>query len=212
MNFKQIVWDDAGKRRECVDAANSRTATTQLHFFFAGTSSHPELSLTFQTSAPSNLEHYNHIGCILDVYVPRDPKRSGHRGFGFVTFAEDGVADRVSRRPHEICGQQVALDSATPVDDASPSENFMMNGVGSFGGYGGPMRTYGRMYGSLDFEDWGYGIPSGRPSRTDWRDLGMGHDEMRGLFPIAFEYSARMLFTKASSSAHMLHAMNCAPK
>lgn len=37
----------------------------------------------------------------------QDPKRSGHRGFGFVTFAEDGVADRVSRRPHEICGQQV---------------------------------------------------------------------------------------------------------
>ncbi|KAL4370835.1 hypothetical protein AHAS_Ahas06G0105500 [Arachis hypogaea] len=59
---------------------------------------------------------------------------------------------------------------------------------------------------------WGYGIPSGRPSRADWRDLGMGHDEMRGLLPIAFEYSARMLFTKASSSAHMLHAMNCAPK
>ncbi|MFS7949955.1 putative nucleotide-binding alpha-beta plait domain superfamily [Helianthus anomalus] len=30
-------------------------------------------------------------------------------GFGFVTFAEDGVADRVSRRSHEICGQQVVL-------------------------------------------------------------------------------------------------------
>ncbi|XP_057762864.1 heterogeneous nuclear ribonucleoprotein 1 isoform X1 [Arachis stenosperma] len=114
-------------------------------------------------------QYFGRFGRILDVYVPRDPKRSGHRGFGFVTFAEDGVADRVSRRPHEICGQQVALDSATPVDDASPSENFMMNGVGSFGGYGGPMRTYGRMYGSLDFDDWGYGIPSGRPSRADWR-------------------------------------------
>ncbi|MFS8030949.1 putative nucleotide-binding alpha-beta plait domain superfamily, RNA-binding domain superfamily [Helianthus anomalus] len=36
-------------------------------------------------------------------------KRSGHRGFGFVTFAEDGVADRVSRRSHEICGQQVLV-------------------------------------------------------------------------------------------------------
>lgn len=37
----------------------------------------------------------------------QDPKRTGHRGFGFVTFGEDGVADRVSRRSHEICGQQV---------------------------------------------------------------------------------------------------------
>ncbi|KAM0071147.1 hypothetical protein Hdeb2414_s0001g00021581 [Helianthus debilis subsp. tardiflorus] len=28
-------------------------------------------------------------------------------GFSFVTFAEDGVADRVSRRSHEICGKPV---------------------------------------------------------------------------------------------------------
>jgi len=48
---------------------------------------------------------------------------------------------------------QVAIDSATPLDDAGPSGNFMMNGAESFGGYGGPMRTYGRMYGSLDFDD-----------------------------------------------------------
>ncbi|KAF5793167.1 hypothetical protein HanXRQr2_Chr09g0414421 [Helianthus annuus] len=40
-------------------------------------------------------------------------KRSGHRGFGFMTFAEDGVADRVSRRSHEICGQQLVAGSAT---------------------------------------------------------------------------------------------------
>ncbi|GMY26035.1 RNA-binding protein Musashi homolog 2 isoform X1 [Fagus crenata] len=122
--------------------------------------------------------YFGRFGRILDVYVPKDPKRTGHRGFGFVTFAEDGVADRVSRRSHEICGHQVAIDSATPLDDAAaagpgpgPSGNFMMNSAESFGGYGGPMRTYGRMYGSLDFDDvsWGYGIGSGRPSRADWR-------------------------------------------
>ncbi|KAL2668774.1 hypothetical protein AAZV13_01G147700 [Glycine max] len=112
-------------------------------------------------------QYFGRFGRILDVYVPRDPKRTGHRGFGFVTFAEDGVADRVSRRSHEICGHQVAIDSATPVDDAGPSGNFMMNSMESFGGYGGPVRSYGRMYGSLDFDDWGYGI--GRPSRADWR-------------------------------------------
>ncbi|KAL5557002.1 hypothetical protein UlMin_039238 [Ulmus minor] len=114
-------------------------------------------------------QYFGRFGRILDVYVPRDPKRTGHRGFGFVTFAEDGVADRVSRRSHEICGQQVAIDTATPLDDASSSGNFMMNSAEAFGGYGGPMRTYGRMYGSLDFDDWGYGMGSGRPTRTDWR-------------------------------------------
>ncbi|XP_065876218.1 uncharacterized protein [Euphorbia lathyris] len=114
-------------------------------------------------------QYFGRFGHILDVYVPKDPKRSGHRGFGFVTFAEEGVADRVSRRNHEICGHQVAIDSATPIDDAGPSGNFMMNSAPSFSGYGGPFRNFGRMYGSLDFDDWGYGMGSARPSRADWR-------------------------------------------
>ncbi|KAL6993754.1 hypothetical protein U1Q18_011870 [Sarracenia purpurea var. burkii] len=116
-------------------------------------------------------QYFGRFGRIIDVYVPKDPKRTGHRGFGFVTFAEDGVADRVSRRSHEICGQQVAIDSATPVDDAAgPSGNFMMDNAEPYGGYGGPMRTYGRMYGgSLDFDNWSYGMGGGRPSRADLR-------------------------------------------
>ncbi|OVA15665.1 RNA recognition motif domain [Macleaya cordata] len=125
-------------------------------------------------------QYFGRFGRILDVYIPKDPKRTGHRGFGFVTFAEDGVAERVSRRSHEICGQQVAIDSATPLDDAGTSGgNFMMQNVEPYGGYGGPMRAYGRMYGSLDFDDWGgYGSTGGgggggggggRPSRMDWR-------------------------------------------
>ncbi|GLT50149.1 hypothetical protein SLA2020_236560 [Shorea laevis] len=114
-------------------------------------------------------QYFGRFGRILDVYIPKDPNRTGHRGFGFVTFAEDGVADRVSHRSHEICGQQVAIDSATPLDDAGPSRSFMMSSTELFGGYGGPMRTYGRMYGSLEFDNWGYGIGSARPSRVNWR-------------------------------------------
>ncbi|KAF2283727.1 hypothetical protein GH714_014603 [Hevea brasiliensis] len=106
-----------------------------------------------EATAEDLRQYFGRFGHILDVYVPKDPKRSGHRGFGFVTFAEDGVADRVSRRSHEICGHQVAIDSATPIDDAGPSGNFMMNTAPPFGGYGGPLRNFGRMYGSLDFDD-----------------------------------------------------------
>lgn len=47
----------------------------------------------------------------------------------------------------------MAIDSATPVDDAGPSENFMMNSMDSYGGYGGPLRTHGRMYGGLNYDD-----------------------------------------------------------
>ncbi|KAL3583738.1 hypothetical protein D5086_014799 [Populus alba] len=115
--------------------------------------------------------HFEKYGEIIDLYMPKDPKRTGHRGFGFVTFAEDGVADRVSRRSHEICGHQVAIDSATPIDDAGPSGNFMMSGPEPFGSYAGPMRNFGRMYGTLDYDDWGYGMGSARPSRADWRNV-----------------------------------------
>lgn len=97
----------------------------------------------------------------LLFFYKQDPKRSGHRGFGFVTFAENGVADRVARRSHEICGQEVAIDSATPLDEAAGPSGAGGGGGSSssrpehFGGYagGGPMRTFGRMYGggmSLD--------------------------------------------------------------
>ncbi|KAK2357109.1 hypothetical protein P8452_71621 [Trifolium repens] len=124
--------------------------------------------------------YFGRFGHILDAYIPRDVKRSGHRGFGFVTFADEGVADRVSRRSHEICGHQVAIDSAAPLDEAGPSGNTMLNNsMDSFRGYGGPVRPYfdqspvrppyGRMYDSLDFDDWSYGVASRRPSRADWR-------------------------------------------
>ncbi|KAI3841712.1 hypothetical protein MKX03_006856 [Papaver bracteatum] len=115
-----------------------------------------------QEASVEDLRHYfGRFGRIIDVYVPKDPKRTGHRGFGFVTFAEDGVAERVSRRTHEICGHQVAIDSATPLDDAGGTSgggggggNLMMQNLEPYGGYVGPMRAYNN-YGSLDFDDWG---------------------------------------------------------
>ncbi|PNY07500.1 RNA recognition motif-containing protein, partial [Trifolium pratense] len=123
--------------------------------------------------------YFGRFGHIIDAYIPRDVKRSGHRGFGFVTFADEGVADRVSRRSHEICGHQVAIDSAAPLDEAGPSGNTMLNSMDTLRGYGGPVRPYfdqspvrppyGRMYDNLDFDDWSYGVASRRPSRADWR-------------------------------------------
>ncbi|WOL12889.1 hypothetical protein Cni_G21657 [Canna indica] len=124
-----------------------------------------------EASAEDLRQYFGRFGHISDVYVPKDPKRSGHRGFGFVTFAEDGVADRVSRRKHEILGQEVAIDSATPLDDAGPSSGFMDPSEAYGGGGYGPMRNYGRLYGSLDFDDYGYGASgsSRSSSRMDWR-------------------------------------------
>ena len=38
----------------------------------------------------------------------QDAKKTGHRGFGFVTFFEDGVAEQVAKLSHEILGQPVS--------------------------------------------------------------------------------------------------------
>ncbi|KAF3793906.1 Heterogeneous nuclear ribonucleoprotein 27C [Nymphaea thermarum] len=126
-----------------------------------------------EANAEDLREYFGKFGRILDVYVPKDPKRTGHRGFGFVTFADDGVADRVARRSHEIHGQQVAIDSATPLDEGGASSSYMAEAMDQMRGYGGPMRGYSRLYGNVDFEDWGSYVTGGgggvRSSRMDWR-------------------------------------------
>lgn len=120
-------------------------------------------------------QYFGKFGRIQDVYIPKDPKRTGHRGFGFVTFADEVGVERVNRRPHhEILGQEIAIDSATPEDDG-PSSAYMappiMPPYGAYNG-GGAMHNYGRFYGNYDFDDYGYGAGgsrSTRPSRMDWR-------------------------------------------
>ncbi|KAF6984411.1 hypothetical protein CFC21_002435 [Triticum aestivum] len=107
-------------------------------------------------------DYFGRFGRIVDAYIPKDPKKSGHRGFGFVTFAEDGVADRVARRSHEILGQEVAVDSAAPVE-GGPSRGGYMEPPAPHGAYS-PMMSYGQFSGSLGY-DYGYG-PSGSSSRS----------------------------------------------
>ncbi|KAK8951382.1 hypothetical protein KSP39_PZI003427 [Platanthera zijinensis] len=114
-------------------------------------------------------QYFGRFRRIADAYVPKDPKRSGHRNFGFITFANDGVADRVSRRSHEILGHEVAIDSATPLDDVGGSTDFA-DAAASYGSYGLTRSSSGRFHGSLDFVDYGYGARGS--SRTSRMSLG----------------------------------------
>ncbi|CAL4945583.1 unnamed protein product [Urochloa decumbens] len=122
-----------------------------------------------QEANTDDLRHYfGRFGRIVDAYIPKDPKRSGHRGFGFVTFADEGVAERVARRSHEILGHEVAIDTAAPLESDSTGGSAYIDPMELYGAYGS-MRSFGRFCGSLDY-NYGYGPSSGSSrSRGDWR-------------------------------------------
>jgi RNA-binding protein Musashi len=63
--------------------------------------------LPLEATAEDLRRYFNNFGRISDVYVPKDAKKTSHRGFGFVTFADEGAAERVALRTHEILGHQV---------------------------------------------------------------------------------------------------------
>lgn len=70
-------------------------------------------------ATPDDLHAYfSQFGWVVDVYLPKDMKKTSHRGFGFVTFSDEAAAARVARRRHFLHGREIAIDSASPEDNA----------------------------------------------------------------------------------------------
>eukprot|EP00250_Pteridium_aquilinum_P033976 c6787_g1_i1 orf=290-2326(+) len=97
--------------------------------------------LPHEATAEHLRNYFSSFGRILDVYVPKDAKKTGHRGFGFVTFFDDGVAERVAMESHEILGQPIAVDRPTPQDSganfpnsSNPTSQLGAGDTGSWGG------------------------------------------------------------------------------
>lgn len=110
--------------------------------------------LPHEATAEHLRTYFSSFGRILDVYVPKDAKKTGHRGFGFVTFFDDGVAERVALESHEILGQPIAVDRPTPQDSGGNmpyASNFSsFSGAGAAGTWGGNTAALQRMgYGTL---------------------------------------------------------------
>ncbi|GBG92265.1 hypothetical protein CBR_g55034 [Chara braunii] len=103
--------------------------------------------LPAETTSEDLRRYFNNFGRIADVYLPKDPKKNTHRGFGFVTFETDAAAERVAARSHEIHGQPIAVDRASPRDDVVGGASAVSLGTGgvvggtSTGGAGGPLRN-----------------------------------------------------------------------
>ncbi|XP_024527956.1 heterogeneous nuclear ribonucleoproteins A2/B1 isoform X2 [Selaginella moellendorffii] len=134
--------------------------------------------LPLDATAEDLRRYFGNFGRLLDVYVPKDAKKLSHRGFGFVTFADESVADRVALRSHELLGVQIAVDRATPQDEAGAGSGTAsyMGPSSILQGAGGPMRGASAIAGSAyglggyDYNGaWLYGDAGHRPSRMETR-------------------------------------------
>ncbi|XP_022740413.1 heterogeneous nuclear ribonucleoprotein 1-like isoform X2 [Durio zibethinus] len=69
------------------------------------------------------LEHFGKYGEITDSVIMKDRKTGQPRGFGFVTYAEPSVVDKVIEDTHNINGKQVEIKRTIP-KGAAGSKDF----------------------------------------------------------------------------------------
>ena len=63
---------------------------------------------------PEFRSYFEAFGSLKDAYMPRDSSKSGHRGIGFVTFANPESVERVMAIKHSLGGNELAIDAANP--------------------------------------------------------------------------------------------------
>lgn len=79
--------------------------------------------LARETSSAQFLEHFGKYGEITDSVIMKDRKTGQPRGFGFVTYAEPSVVDKVIEDTHIINGKQVEIKRTIP-KGAAGSKDF----------------------------------------------------------------------------------------
>ncbi|OMO59290.1 hypothetical protein CCACVL1_24945 [Corchorus capsularis] len=70
--------------------------------------------LARETNSEQFLEHFGKYGEITDSVIMKDRKTGQPRGFGFVTYAEPSVVDKVIEDTHIINGKQVEIKRTIP--------------------------------------------------------------------------------------------------
>ncbi|KAE8681440.1 amine oxidase family protein [Hibiscus syriacus] len=103
------------------------------------------LTLTMALVLVQFLEHFGKYGEIMDSVITKDRKTGQPRGFGFVTYAEPSVVDKVIEDTHVINGKQVEIKRIIP-KEASGSKDFKTRKI--FVG-GTPSTDYFTRYGEF---------------------------------------------------------------
>eukprot|EP00443_Scrippsiella_acuminata_P045530 CAMPEP_0115259620 /NCGR_PEP_ID=MMETSP0270-20121206/47917_1 /TAXON_ID=71861 /ORGANISM="Scrippsiella trochoidea, Strain CCMP3099" /LENGTH=325 /DNA_ID=CAMNT_0002675433 /DNA_START=119 /DNA_END=1094 /DNA_ORIENTATION=+ len=116
--------------------------------------------------------HFSRYGTIVDAVVMYKDGR--HRGFGFVTFAEEEAMNAVLIEPQVIHDRTIDVKQALPGEQAPPPRT--MNG-GMVGGYGGGI--IGAFGGSGGFLG---AAPSGPPPQRSFGCGGGGKGGVKGAY------------------------------
>jgi len=108
--------------------------------------------------------HYSKYGELGDVYVPKNSDKTGHRGFGFVTFTTADLAEEIIRKYGEcqtIGDVEVNVKIAVPKEAAAAAVGGRgRGGRGAFGGFGARGGGRGGGYGRGGRGGYGRGAPA----------------------------------------------------
>ncbi|TKY50470.1 Heterogeneous nuclear ribonucleoprotein 1 [Spatholobus suberectus] len=70
--------------------------------------------LARETTIAQFIKHFGKYGEITDSVIMKDRKTGQPRGFGFITYADPSVVDKVIEDPHIINGKQVEIKRTIP--------------------------------------------------------------------------------------------------
>ncbi|KAG8365137.1 hypothetical protein BUALT_Bualt18G0073100 [Buddleja alternifolia] len=73
--------------------------------------------ISWDTNEDRLKEYFGAYGEVVEAVIMRDRTTGRARGFGFVVFADPGVAERVVKEKHMIDGRTVEAKKAVPRDD-----------------------------------------------------------------------------------------------
>ncbi|KGN56055.1 heterogeneous nuclear ribonucleoprotein 1 [Cucumis sativus] len=93
--------------------------------------------ISWDTDEERLREYFGHYGEVVEAVIMRDRTTGRARGFGFVVFADPGVAERVILDKHVIDGRTVEAKKAVPKDD----QNMLNRSSGSIHGSPSSGRT-----------------------------------------------------------------------
>ncbi|BBN00286.1 heterogeneous nuclear ribonucleoprotein A1/A3 [Marchantia polymorpha subsp. ruderalis] len=96
------------------DASTGKSSSTGGKIFIGG--------LSWDTSTDNLTSHFKKYGEITDAVIMKD-RNTGHpRGFGFVTFADPLVCDRVVQDKHVIDGRTVEAKKSVPRENMASTK------------------------------------------------------------------------------------------